>query len=144
MTSIYLLLKALHVVAVISWMAGLLYLPRLYVYHAGAVKGQELDTTLITMEKRLYRYIMLPAMLVTLAIGVALVVTVGIENLGGWFHLKTLLVLGMFGFHGVLGKYRRVFAEGRNTKSASFFRKINEIPAVLMLVIVILAVMKPF
>jgi putative membrane protein len=144
MAEIYLTLKALHIVAVISWMVGLLYLPRLFVYHVDAIAGGELDKTLILMERRLYRFIMLPAMLLTLGLGIILVGKVGMSNLGGWFHLKVLLVLGLFALHGMLGKYRREFAENRNVKSKKFFRIINEIPTLLLIIIVILAVVKPF
>lgn len=139
----YLLVKALHIIAVICWMVGLLYLPRLFVYHSGAQAGGELDKTLQVMEHRLYRYIMLPAMLLTLGLGIGLITIVGMQNLGGWFHLKISLVLGLFAMHGLCGKYRRNFEKGMNTHTARFYRVFNEIPTVIMIIIVILAVMKP-
>ena len=140
----YLVIKSLHLIAVICWMVGLLYLPRLFVYHVGAIPGGELDTTLKIMERRLYRFIMLPSMLASLLLGLVLIGIVNVENLGGWFHLKMLLVLGLFALHGILGKYRRCFERGTNKHSARFFRILNEVPTVIMVVVVLLAVVKPF
>jgi putative membrane protein len=140
----YLLIKSLHIISVISWMAGMLYLPRLYVYHADAKKGGELDETLKIMERRLLRFIINPAMIFTLIFGVILITIIGAEGLGGWFHVKFLLVIGMFGVHGMLSKYRKDFERGENKHTAKFYRILNEVPTVLMIAIVILAVMKPF
>ncbi len=139
----YLVLKAVHILAIISWMAGLLYLPRLYVYHTQAEKNGELDETLKIMERRLLRYIMNPAMIVVLITGLMLV---GVAQVGtsGWFHMKSLLLVGMFASHGMMAKYRKAFERGENVKSQKFFRIFNEVPTVLMIVIVILAVVKPF
>ncbi len=139
----YLWIKALHLISVMSWMAGLLYLPRLYVYHADAPLGSDLDKTLQLMEFRLYRYIMTPAMVASLGFGIWLVMILGHSNLGMWFHIKALLLLGMFAVHGILGGARRKFANGLNKKSAKFWRIVNEIPTVLMVAIVLLAVLKP-
>lgn len=144
MESYYLVIKALHVIAFIAWMAGMLYLPRLFVYHVDAKSGGDLDNTLKIMERKLLRYIMNPAMIATLVFGVVLMVTVGMQNLGGWFHVKTLLLFGMFGVHGMFSKYRKDFEQGENKKSAKFFRVINEVPTVLMIGIVFLAIVKPF
>lgn len=144
MAESYLLLKALHIISVIAWMAGMLYLPRLYVYHVNAAKGGELDETLKIMERRLLRFIINPAMIFSLIFGVMLVMSVGMSGLGGWFHAKSLLLVAMFGVHGLLARYRRYFAKGENRHSQKFYRILNEVPTVLMIAIVILAVMKPF
>ncbi len=140
----YLLIKALHLIAVISWMAGMLYLPRLYVYHVDAKPGGELDEKLKIMEHRLLRYIINPAMIASFVLGVMLAMILGKEGLGGWFTVKSGLLFFMFGCHGMLSRYRRQFAKGENKHSAKFYRILNEVPTVLMIGIVILAVMKPF
>ena len=145
MVDYYLLIKALHVIAVISWMAGMLYLPRLYVYHADAKKGSELDETLKIMERKLLRYIINPAMIASLIFGVMLAKIIHESGgLTGWFHMKTALLVLMFGCHGALARYRRYFAKGENKHSAKFYRILNEVPTVLMIAIVLLVVMKPF
>ena len=144
MEEYYLLIKSLHIISLISWMAGMLYLPRLFVYHVAAKKGEELDETLKIMEHRLLRYIINPAMIITLIFGIMLVYIVGADNLGGWFHAKAFLLLLMFFMHGLLARYRKAFAKGENKQTAKFFRILNEVPTILMIVIVILAVMKPF
>jgi putative membrane protein len=142
----YSVVKALHIIAVISWMAGMLYLPRLYVYHAGAQPGSELSETLKVMEERLLRIIIAPAMGATWVLGLILVFAFNVVDIrtDGWLHAKLLLVVIMSGFHGVLSRWRRDFAADRNTRSARFYRIANEVPTVLMVVIVILAVTKPF
>lgn len=143
MTHYYLILKALHIIAVISWMAGLLYLPRLFVYHVGAQKGGELDGTLKVMERKLLRYIMNPAMVVALITGVTLIHITG-ATAEGWFHIKGLLLIGMFACHGMMARYRKNFESGNNQKSAKFYKIFNEVPTALMIGIVFLAVLKPF
>jgi putative membrane protein len=125
-------------------MAGMLYLPRLYVYHVDAKKGGELDETLKIMERRLLRFIINPAMIFTLIFGILLIMSVGKEGLGGWFHAKALLLVAMFLVHGLLARYRRYFAKGENKHSVKFYKILNEVPTVLMIAIVFLAVMKPF
>lgn len=143
----YTLTKSLHIIAVISWMAGMLYLPRLYVYHANAPAGGEASEMLKVMERKLLRYIINPAMIVTFILGGLLIYETGYGMPGtqsGWLHAKIALVLVMGGIHGLLAKHRREFAEDRNTKSARYYRILNEIPTLLMIGIVILAVMKPF
>ena len=142
----YEIAKALHVIAVISWMAGLLYLPRLYVYHTSAEKGSDLDQTLQTMERKLLRYIMNPAMFIVWGLGIWLIFITGYggPGTGGWMHAKILLVLFMSGAHGMMASYRRKFEEGINVKSAKFFRIFNEVPTVLMIGIVFLVYLKPF
>lgn len=142
-TDHYLLLKALHIIAVISWLAGLLYLPRLYVYHAEKAPGSEASEMLKIMEYKLLRYIMTPAMIAALLLGLVLAGQPGIMA-QGWLHMKLGLLMLMFGFHGACSRWRKDFAADRNSKSAKFFRIANEIPTVIMIAIVLLAVTKPF
>jgi putative membrane protein len=139
----YLWLKAFHIIAVIAWMAGLLYLPRLFVYHATAKLGSEQSETFKVMERRLLSYIMTPAMIVTWILGIALVLQ-GAWFKAGWLHAKLVLVLILSGLHGAMSKWTRQFAADRNTHSPKFYRIINEVPTVLLIAIVILAVVKPF
>ncbi len=137
----YLLAKALHLIALVAWFAGLFYLPRLFVYHVHAPTDAEL--MLRVMEFRLYRYIMWPAGIVTTALGLWLM-TLNPGAIAGWFGVKMVLVAVLWGFHLILGLYVKKFAAGVNTKSEKFFRLYNEVPTFLLLGIVILAVMKPF
>lgn len=136
-------IKALHVVAIISWMAGLLYLPRLFVYHVAAAPGSEQSETFKVMERRLYRAIMTPAMIVSWVAGLYLIWAGG-WILSGWMHGKLALVLALTATHGLMGGWRRDFAEDRNARPSKFFRIWNEVPTLLMVVIVILVVVKPF
>jgi len=136
---------ALHVISVIAWMAGQLYLPRLFVYHADAEKGSVQSETFKVMERRLYRGIMTPAMIASWVFGLWLAFGFGVVDWSmGWMHLKAVLVLALSGFHGMLGGYRRAFAEDRNVKSSKFFRMINEIPTLIMIGVVIAVIVKPF
>lgn len=139
----YLFIKALHVISVISWMAGLLYLPRLFVYHAGREVGSESSEMLKVMEYKLLRYIMNPAMILTLLFGILLMSIPGIAT-QGWLHIKMALLLLLFGFHGACSKWRKDFAADRNHKTVTFFRYANEFPTLIMVIIVLLAVTKPF
>ena len=139
----YLTLKALHIIAVISWMAGMLYLPRLFVYHCAAEAGSVQSETFKVMERRLYRAIMTPAMIVSWLLGIALALQ-GHWLDAGWFQAKFALVLGMSALHGLLGRWAGAFAADRNLHTARFFRIVNEIPTVLMILIVLLATVKPF
>src|SRR6185437_6226896 len=139
----YLWLKALHVIAVISWMAGLLYLPRLFVYHAKIAPGSEQSETFKTMEHRLLTYIMTPAMIATWIFGISLVFTGGWLT-AGWLHAKLALVLALTVMHGLMSHWANDFRYDRNRRSQKFFRIANEIPTLLMIAIVILAVVKPF
>lgn len=125
-------------------MAGLFYLPRLYVYHTGVSKGGDTDRLLQIMERKLLRVIMNPAMVLTLVFGMALASLPGVISGSGWFHVKALLLIALFGFHGFLAYSRKKFALGQNNKSEKFYRTINEVPAVLLVMIVVLAVVKPF
>jgi protoporphyrinogen IX oxidase len=136
-------LKALHIIAVISWMAGLLYLPRLMVYHCDAGKGSKQSETFKVMERRLLRAIMNPAMILVWITGPLLAWQMGVYW-DRWFIAKVVLVLAMSGFHGALGGWRKDFAEDCNTKSPNFFRFANEVPTLLLIAIVILVVVKPF
>jgi putative membrane protein len=144
LTQYYFTLKALHLIAVICWMAGLFYLPRLFVYHCSAKSGSEMYATFTIMEYRLLKYIMNPSMIAVFVFGILLIFINGFSTLGGWFHLKLVLVLALAGMHGLLSVQQKNFANNRNNKSATYFRVINEIPPVLMAIIVILAVVKPF
>lgn len=136
--------KALHIISVISWMAGLLYLPRLFVYHADADKGSELSETLKIMERKLLRFIMNPAMSLTWIFGLCLLYA----NTGflheGWLHVKLTMVVLLTIFHHALARWRKAFVKDENKKTAKFFRRVNEIPTLLMIVIVIMVVVKPF
>lgn len=136
--------KALHLIAVISWMAGLLYLPRLFVYHADADKGSELSETLKIMERRLLRIIMNPAMIATWIFGICLVWANTALLQQGWLHAKLTLVILLTGFHHVLARWRKTFLKDDNGRNAKFYRRVNEIPTALMIVIVILVIVKPF
>ncbi|MES2961940.1 MAG: protoporphyrinogen oxidase HemJ [Pseudomonadota bacterium] len=138
----YDIVKILHIVAVISWLAGLLYLPRIFVYHAQVAVGSETDKIFQTMEKRLMRFIMLPSMLLVFIFGFYLASQIGFEFT--WLHIKLTLVLILAGYHGFLSRCRKNFERGINKHSQKFYRLINEIPAVLMICIVTLVILKPF
>jgi putative membrane protein len=138
-------LKAGHVVSMVAWMAGMFYLPRLFVYHAErAVPGSELDQTFRIMERRLLKAIMNPAMIATWAFGL-LLIGMGMFDWGAlWSWIKLAMVIGMTGMHGWLSARRRDFAEGRNRFNGRSYRIANEVPTVLMLVIVIMVIVRPF
>lgn len=136
-------IKALHVLAVISWMAGMLYLPRLFVYHTGVARGSEASETFKVMERRLLKGIMNPAMIVTWLSGLYIAYAYGFFT-AGWLHAKLGLVLLLSGCHGYFAGRVRAFAEDRNDKSQGFYRIINEVPTVLMIGAVVLVVVKPF
>jgi protoporphyrinogen IX oxidase len=136
-------LKALHIVAVIAWMAGLLYLPRLFVYHVKAKSGPEPAATLAVMEQRLLGVIMNPAMIAVWLTGPLLAWQLGVLR-DGWLHMKLALVVGLTVFHHLLGLWRKDLASGRSRHGERFYRLINEIPTLAMIAIVILVVVKPF
>ncbi len=140
---LYLWIKAGHVIAVISWMAGMLYLPRLFVYHCDAAPGSQQSETFKVMERRLYRLIINPAMIATWVFGLWLAWR-GFAFSGGWLHAKLALVVVLSGVHGYLGGAVRRFAEDRNEKPARHWRMVNEVPTLLMIAIVILVIVKPF
>ena len=139
----YLWIKALHVVAVISWMAGMLYLPRLFVYHCDAQPGSVQSETFKVMERRLMKAIMNPAMGVAWIAGLAMI-HIGDLWSFGWVHAKLTLVVLMSAAHGVLSKRLREFAVDRNTRSPRYYRVLNEVPTLLMIGIVILVIVQPF
>lgn len=145
LTAFYPWLKVLHILSVVSWMAGLLYLPRLFVYHVGVASGSEASETFKVMERRLSTAIMLPALLATWLTGILLAFTPGVVDwTRGWFHAKLALVVVLTVFQHLLGRWRRELAEDRRPHAGRFFRVANEAPTLLLIFIVILVVVKPF
>jgi putative membrane protein len=136
-------LKALHVIVVIAWMAGMLYLPRLFVYHADTVKGSAVSETFKVMERRLLKAIVTPSMILVFVTGFTLVYLTG-DWQDGWWQAKFILVLGLAGLHGYFARCVRTFAEDANVRPARFYRILNEAPTMLMILVVVLAVVKPF
>ena len=143
----YLLFKSIHLIAVISWMAGLLYLPRIFVYHSESItnnKSEDLISTFKIMERRLFIYIMNPAMIVSWIFGVLLIHNVGMDNFGFlWLQLKLVLVVILTIYHFFLLQCLRKFAENNNSYSSRFYRIINEIPTILLISIIFIVVFKP-
>src|ERR1700744_3678062 len=138
-------IKALHIVSVVAWMAGLLYLPRLFVYHADAAPGSETSETFKVMERRLLCGIMNPALVMTYGFGILLALTPGgVDWHAGWIHTKLALVVALTVLHYACMRWRRDFAADRNRHAAKFFRVVNEVPTVILIAIVILVVVKPF
>ena len=138
-------IKSLHIIGVISWMAGLLYLPRLFVYHAKVPPQSERAKMLSTMERRLYHFIMTPAMVITVIFGGILLWLYGVHIWHEiWFIAKLILVIALVFCHFLLGRWRHDFAQQQNQHSERFYRLVNEIPTILMILIVILVVVKPF
>ena len=140
---LYSWIKAFHLIAAMAWMAGMLYLPRLFVYHCAAEPGSKQSETFKVMERRLLRAIINPAMIATWALGLWLVWSGGWWA-SDWFKAKVVLVLVLSGVHGLLARWTKDFAADRNRRSAKFYRLVNELPTVLMIGIVILAIVKPF
>tara|TARA_Y100000768_G_C23950795_1_gene670107 strand:- start:459 stop:893 length:435 start_codon:yes stop_codon:yes gene_type:complete len=141
--NLYLLFKSLHLVAVISWMAGLLYLPRIFVYHSEANHESQKDVFKI-MERKLYNYIMMPAMLLSWLFGVLLIHSLGFTVFAElWMQIKTIAVLILTYYHFLLGKYLNDFAIDNNKKSSKFYRIINEVPTTILIVVVFVVVFKP-
>lgn len=143
MPSLDLWIKTLHILAIIAWMAGMLYLPRLFVYHADAEVGSKLSETLKVMERRLLKGIVNPAMIAVWLTGPLLAYRLGYFQ-SPWLHAKLALVLALSGVHGYLAGLVRIFAEDRNRRPARFYRILNEVPTVVMALIVFLVVFKPF
>ncbi|MFV3131871.1 protoporphyrinogen oxidase HemJ [Niveispirillum sp. KHB5.9] len=145
MADYYQWIKALHVISIIAWMAGMLYLPRLFVYHCAAGKGSVQSETFKVMERRLLKAIINPAMAGAWIFGITMI-ALNPEMLKGqgWLHAKLTLVLVMSGIHGVLSKHVRLFANDANTKPQKYFRILNEVPTLLMIAIVILVIVRPF
>lgn len=145
MSEYYEWFRAVHLIAVIFWMAGLLYLPRLYVYHSAATLGGELDETLKIQERRLLKIIMNPSMIVAFFIGVILIgLRVDVFATSAWLYIKLAAVFGLLGFHGMLAADRKKFEAGERPRSEKFYRMINEVPPIIAIIIVILAVVEPF
>ena len=139
----YLLFKSLHLIAIISWMAGLLYLPRIFVYHAEASSENQIEIFKV-MERKLYYYIMMPAMILSFVFGFFLIHSLGFSIFSElWVQIKLVLVLILTHYHFYLGKNLRLFASNSNKKSSKFFRVINEIPTILLIIIVFVVVFKP-
>lgn len=137
--------KAFHLIAVIFWMAGLLYLPRLFVYHSKAIVGGELETVLLVQERRLLKIIMNPAMLIAFILGLYLIgINVAQGGLQAWLALKLLLVFGLMGYHMAMAGDAKKFARGERPKTEKIYRLLNEIPALVTIPVVILAIVKPF
>ena len=141
--SVYPWVKALHVISVIAWMAGMLYLPRLFIYHCEAEKGSAQSETFKVMEGRLLRIIINPAMLISWVLGLWLASTGGFFS-APWFHAKLALVIALSAVHGYFSMAVRAFAEDRNERPPRFWRIVNEVPTILMILIVILVIVKPF
>ena len=145
LSALYPWIKALHVISIIAWMAGLLYLPRLFVYHADAPIGSDQSETFKLMERRLLRGIMNPAMVAAFLFGGLLLATPGVVDWhAAWMYLKLVLVAGLTVLHHVFARWRTAFAEDRNRHGARFYRIVNEIPALLAIGIVIFIIAKPF
>lgn len=137
-------LRAFHIISVIAWMAGMLYLPRLYVYHAQSEVGSDRSEIFKVMERRLLRYIINPAMIAAFLFGVLMFIAVPALFQEGWMHIKLTALFLLFGVHGILAKHRRLFERDERKKPAKFYRILNEVPTALMIVIVIMAVVQPF
>ena len=145
LSTLYPWTKSLHVIAMVAWMAGLFYLPRLFVYHCDLKPGSAESERFKVMEHRLLKQITTPAMIATWAFGLLLVLTPGVIDWSwGWWHVKLLSVLLMSGFHGALSKWRREFLEDRNIRPQRFYRIANEVPTLLMVVIVVMVIARPF
>lgn len=138
----HLWIKAFHIIFVIFWMAGLLLLPRYYIYHRDTVPGSPEDQAWIAREKRLLRIIINPAMILTWLLGLMLAVNLGMQ--GGWLHAKITLVLALSGYHGWMAGLRKKFARGERPLSSKALRIANEVPSIAVIIIVILAVVRPF
>ena len=143
---IFVWIKAFHIVAVVAWMAGMLYLPRLFIYHCAAETGSPQAETFVVMERRLLRAIINPAMIVSLVLGAILLSEPGMIDWVGdiWIYLKLAFVAVLVILHGFLARWRKAFEAGENRHDARFFRWINEVPTVAMIAIVIFVVVKPF
>ena len=139
----YLLFKSLHLIAVISWMAGLLYLPRIFVYHAEAKHNSQLET-FKTMEKKLYKYIMSPAMFFSWLFGLLLIEKIGFSVFTElWMQIKFILILILTYYHFLLGTYLKKFALNNNSKTSRFYRIINEIPTIILIAVIFVVIFKP-
>ena len=142
--NLYLIIKSLHLIAVISWMAGLLYLPRIFVYHVENFEKKEVTSIFETMEKRLYNYIMRPAMLFSWIFGIVLIYLNGLEVLTNlWIQIKLVLVIILSGYNEYLGKCMIKLKNRTNSKTSTFYRYLNEVPTILLILIVFIVIIKP-
>ena len=142
--NLYLLFKSLHLIAVVSWMVGLLYLPRIFVYHVENFEKKQTAEIFEVMEKRLYFYIMRPAMVLSWIFGIILILIVGFETFSFlWLQIKLALVVLLTIYHEYLGKCVRLLNSGKNEKSSKFYRIINEIPTILLILVVFIVIFKP-
>jgi len=141
--NLYLIFKTLHLISLISWMAGLLYLPRIFVYHSENVNQKNTSDTFKIMERKLFNYIMMPSMILTWIFGLLLIINLGFSFFELWIIYKGILVLFLTHYHFYLGKHVRLFAVDQNTKSSKFYRIINEVPTILLILIVFIVVFKP-
>ena len=140
----YLLFKSLHLIAVISWMAGLLYLPRIFVYHSENMKTKEICLVFKTMERKLFNYIMMPAMILSWLFGLILISIIGLENLGfKWLQIKLILVVFLTLYHFYLGTILSSFKNDINNKTSKFYRWLNEVPTIILIFVVFIVVFKP-
>ncbi len=138
-------IKALHVIAMVAWMAGMLYLPRLYVYHCETAPGSAESERFKVMERRLLKQIVNPAMIATWTFGILLASTPGVIDWGwNWWHVKLAAVILLSGFHGMLSRWRRDFLVDRNVRPQKFYRLVNEVPTLLLVVIVVMVIVRPF
>ena len=145
MAALYPWLKSLHVLSVIAWMAGILYLPRLFVYHADAAPGSDASETFKVMERRLLRGIMNPAMVASYGFGIALAASPGLVDWTmAWIYVKLAAVAALTAIHYLLSRWRREFAADRNRRPARFYRMVNEVPTLLLILIVVMVVVQPF
>ena len=137
--------KAFHIIAMVAWMAGMLYLPRLFVYHCDVARGSLESERFKMMERKLFKQIVNPAMIATFGFGILLVLTPGVLDWSaGWWHVKLACVVLLAGFHGALSRWRKDFLQDRNTRPQRFYRVANEVPTVLLVVIVVMVVVRPF
>ena len=141
---LYLSIKALHIIAMVCWFAGLFYLPRLFVYHTTVQNNKEEYNRFCTMERKLYKGIMLPSMVITIIFGGLLIYLNSYLLSEGWIHAKLTLVLFLIGYHHICGAYVKKFAQNINSKSEKFYRWFNEAPVIFLILIVFLAILKPF
>jgi len=141
--SSYLWVKAFHIIFVIFWMAGMFMLPRYFAYHSQYPVGSDEDAKWVERELKLMRIIINPAMIIAWLMGILLVFNIGFDA-GGWLHAKLLLVFLLSGFHGMLSRWRKNFANGERKKSEKFYRRVNEVPAFFIIIVVILVIVRPF
>jgi protoporphyrinogen IX oxidase len=138
-------IKSLHIVSMVAWMAGLFYLPRLYVYHCEVARGSAEGERFKVMERRLLKQITTPAMIATFGFGIVLAMTPGVVDWSaGWWHVKLLAVLALGAFHGMASRWRRDFLHDRNTRPQRFYRIANEVPTLLLLLVVVMVIVRPF